>query len=224
MSAWPVMMPSRVRSATTAARAATAAAVGEGRPVERLGRAGGPAGRWRRRSGPALDRRPPGQADQRERQPWTDQLVAPWRQALTATAAIQVSPTSGPVTSRPSATRRACTAQAPARTRRRLVRVAELGDRRRSPRGEHPAPGGSRGLPEPVAQLIGDRGRADGGPGAGRRPPPGSRATVRSRLPGAAQVAAGHGLSPSRAVTAAENSCQEDRSSLRVRRPAAVRA
>ena len=105
------------------------------------------------------------------------------------------------------------------------VRVAELGDRCRGRLrlGASPRLVGLEGFQQPVAQLIGDRGPDGWWPGKlgrDRGQVVGDRVAV-GRV---AQVVAGHGRSPSRAVTAAENSCQEDRSSLSMRRPAAVSA
>ena len=132
---------------------------------------------------------------------------------MTTTAAIQASPTSGPVTSRPTATRRACTA--PSSDSNAVATVSG------SPNSAIAASGrlrlgasvplvGLEGFQEPKRSSSVTAARADGGPGAGRR----LRQVAGDRVAAdrAAQVAAGHGRSPSRAVTAAENSCQEDRS------------
>ena len=169
VSAWPVMMPSRVRSATTAARAATAAAVGgEGRPVNDSAEpaaqpAGGGDGQAQRWTG---DRQ--GQADQRERQPWADQLVAPWRQGVDHDRGDPGQPDQRPGDQQAE--------RHPTRLHRAKlrperggdgVRVAELGDRRRGRLrlGASLRLVGLEGFQEPVAQLIGDRGPGGWRPG-----------------------------------------------------------
>ena len=151
VSAWPVMMPSRVRSATTAARAATAAAVGgrvarsndSAEPAAQP--AGGGDGQAQRWTG---DRQ--GQADQRERQPWADQLVAPWRQGVDHDRGDPGQPDQRPGDQQAELPPDApAPRQAPDRTRRRRCpgRRTRRSPPRSPPPGSIPAPGGSRGLP-----------------------------------------------------------------------------
>jgi hypothetical protein len=84
---------------------------------------------------------------------------------------------------------------------------------------------GRERLQQPVVQLIDDRDPGSGRPGqprCDRRQVVSDRVAARWLVLPAVHVVAGHGGPPSSAVTAAENSCQEDRSSLSARRPDGV--